>query len=201
MSKIQQNQFQQRPLRRPVVFAIAAFLFAACGGAPEVQETQDLNSRALFPLAPGYVWSYNVVTGVGPDALAITRVVRAEGTHFEVQNDGGDPIHYDVREDGIFRSQSETYLLRDPIAVGQEWQAAAGRTARVRSTGEQVETNAGNFSDCVIIEETGGNDNRTIETTYCPNVGPVIIRAVMTSNIGGRSIEVNASLIGHGEAM
>ena len=42
-----------------------------------------------------------------------------------------------------------------------------------------IEVPAGQFTDCVRIEEDGGEDQKTVETVYCPGIGPVYVETSM----------------------
>lgn len=152
-------------------------LFAACGPAtPEAEEPagDPLAPRRLYPLAEGYVWSYDIDTGPGEPTLAITRVTAVIDARVEVSS-GGDPIVYELRDEGIFQPATDTWLLKAPVREGAEWSAAGGRIARVTSTSETIEVPAGRFDGCVRVEEGGGDAGKLVTTVYCPDVGPVYL--------------------------
>lgn len=169
-------------------------LLAACGGGATQNGAGPLTAAELYPLGEGHVWSYDVETGVGPNALAISRVINQAGNTYEVRNDGGEGMTYEVREDGIFKPATGTYLLRAPFDVGETWDAGGGRTARIAAVDLDVDVPAGRFDRCVRVEETGGGDGREIATTYCPGVGVTMLEAGMTTQLSGMRASVHAKL-------
>lgn len=179
---------------------LATFVLASCGGGQVVPDGPDPERYApanLYPLTEGNVWSYNIDTGTEMPVLGTSRVVSASGDRFEVSNNGTEPFVYERRPDGIYRPQHEVWLLRAPIEVGAEWASAAGMTARVAALDVSVETPAGNFEDCVRIEEGGGRDGRRIRTIYCPEIGPVMVESAMFTPISGMTASVTARLLGY----
>lgn len=187
-----------------VIVSVAASL-AACGGAGAEGSTtpnEPVSPANLYPLGQGYAWSYDVDTGTGVNSLYIARVVSAANERFEITT-GGDPIFYERRPEGIFRPASQTWLLRQPIEVGQEWPSDAGRTARITSVTATADSPDGHYENCVEVTEAGSDDARAIHTTYCQNVGPVIVDSTQEIQITGRTLHVIAKLRGHsfGEAM
>ncbi len=178
---------------------LALLVLTACGGAPSAGPREPVTAARLYPLGPGLVWSYNVDTGLGePPTLAISQVVGAEGERFEVQNNRSDVVVYERRPEGIWRVASETWLLRNPIEVGAQWDGPGGRTARITSIDEAVETSNQRFEHCVRVEEAGGADGRRIATVYCPDVGPVLVESEMRTQLSGRDATVRAVLLGYG---
>jgi hypothetical protein len=182
-----------------IKLACASFLvLSGCGAAasrPAGLDPNRLAPTSLYPLHEGYVWSYNVDTGTGVNTFAVSRVTRASGTTFAVSN-GGDEIVYEVRDDGIFRPQTGTYLLKAPIDVGASWSAPGGATARVTSVTERIEVPAGSFEGCVEVVEDGGEAQRRIRTVYCAGAGPAVVESTQTLEISHQSIAVRGVLLG-----
>lgn len=173
-------------LRHAWSLALLVVALVGCGAGAEAGRPTPraaLTARSLYPLGEGYAWSYEVDTGDEDMHLTISRVIGVSGAVVEVSNGVDDlPIRYELRPRGIFSLATETWLLRDPIRVGAEWDSARGARARVTSIDRRVVTPAGTFEHCVLVVESGGEFPRRIETTYCPGVGPaeVDVRAVMT---------------------
>jgi hypothetical protein len=179
--------------------SIAMSAAAGCGGA-DVERGQTEEERLaplnLYPLREGHVWSYNVDTGTDLPTLTITRVVAHIGSRVEVSS-GGDAVVYELRPDGIFRPMSETWLLKAPVREGATWPSAQGMVARVASTTESVETPSGSYTDCVRVEEQGGEADRLVNTVYCPGIGPVLVASRMQLTLTEEPVEVTARLLGY----
>ena len=84
--------------------------------------------------------------------------------------------------------------MREPIELGAEWEAMGGRTARVVDLDHAVEVFAGTYEHCVVVEEDGGEDGRVVTTTYCPEVGPVVIESSMETRMTMREVATRARL-------
>ncbi|MBX3246957.1 MAG: hypothetical protein KF901_07235 [Myxococcales bacterium] len=166
---------------------------AACGGMQHAGPHPH-DPAHLYPMEAGSVWSYDVETGEGPDALAISRVIAVHGDVVEIRNDGGQTLTYERRAHGIYQVGPDRWLLRAPIEVDASWEIGNDRWARITSVSERVESQAGIFEDCVRVEERGGEDRREIDTVYCPGVGPVLLEASMTAELTGMRAAVRATL-------
>lgn len=182
---------------------LVVVILAACGGATAEggpAEREPPTPANLYPLGQGYAWSYDVDTGTGLNSLYIARVVSTTGNRFEVTT-GGEPIFYERRADGIYRPASDTYLIKAPIEVGNEWPSDAGRTARISSLTASADTPEGHHDNCVEILEGGSDDGRSIRTVYCQDIGPVLIDSVQEIQITGSALHVVARLRGHSFGM
>jgi len=174
-----------------------ALALASCGGAQTPSgptEADRVDPRHLYPLGDGYVWTYDVDTGTGLNTLAISRVVAHRGNRFEVSN-GSDPIPYEVRPEGIFRVDKQTWLLRRPIRVGESWESALGGRAEVTNIHATAETVEGTFRDCVEIRETG--ENRQVRSIFCMDIGLVFLESIQSLPIPGEHVTATARLRGH----
>ncbi len=190
---------QVRPLIIPALVAWTVLSLAVgCGGAQSGRagDAAPPTPQQLYPLAKGNVWSYSVDTG-HERVLSISRVVSSAGNQYEVSNNRSPSVKYEVRAEGIYQPAHEAWLLRGPIAVGREWDAASGRTARIRDVDMSMNTQAGTFRRCVRVEETGGADGRKVVTTYCPDVGPVAVHASLVTNVTQMKASVRATLLGY----
>ena len=188
-------------INRNSIFALLLVL-SGCGAAqaPASGGIGDpLDPANLYPLQEGNVWAYDVNTGLEGDlpVLGQTRVVSAEGNVFSVSTNRSEPVLYERRPDGIFRTQSGTWLLRGPIRVGASWEASAGLQASVVSVSESVETASGAYEGCVRVEESSEQEARSTSTVYCPGVGPVLVESVMESRLTRGAVRVTATLRGY----
>jgi len=186
---------------------VLAALLAACGPAtPEVAEpdVDRLAPRTLYPMNDGAQWVYDVDTGGGePPTLGIFEVIEVGGAERQIANNRGmnaqgqvthgEPIAYRLTEDGI-QHVGGGWVLRAPISLGAEWDGMGGRSARVIDLDKTVEVFAGTYEHCVEIEESGGADGRVVRTKYCPEVGPVVIRSTMETQLTMQSVSTEARL-------
>jgi hypothetical protein len=178
---------------RALLFSLACLL-VACRSAPQVDAGDRLSVDRLYPLRTGAVWSYDVDTGQGPTILAITRVVRAEGSAVEISV-GKASIQYERRAEGLFRPDRQAFVILAPVKAGASWDAGGGSTAEVRSVDRSLDTPAGRFQGCVEIVESGGSGGKVVRTVFCPDVGPVEVVSSMALP-GEGQVEVTARLRG-----
>ena len=174
---------------------VLACCASSCASSPAPKpEARALTPERLYPLTAGSAWSYDVETGDGEPVLAITRVVETGPGYAGVL--GGEGVRrYELRPDGVYQSVLGGYLLRAPIERDASWDAGRGVTARVANTAVAVETAAGKFSGCVLVVESGAASGAVVETTYCPEVGPVEVRSRLQLSHG--LVEARARLRGY----
>jgi len=168
---------------RTLLLALACVLavpLVGCGSGRTTPNLGPLTARSLYPMQDGYTWTYDIDTETEMNNLGVTRVTNVTGRQVEITTDAAETHHYELREGGIFRSDGEVWLLRDPIDVGTEWPSLSGRTARITSVTEEVDVFAGHYEHCVEVREEGGETSRAIRTVYCQGVGPVIIEVEQT---------------------
>jgi hypothetical protein len=168
-----------------------------CGEAPPtvVDRGDPLDPRRVYPLADGNIWTYDIDTGTGVNTAGIFRCRRVGDNRYEMRPDGGEAVTYEVRPDGIWHETARAYLLKRPLRVGATWETVNGRTARVTSVSETIQTPmAGNFEGCVVVEETAGAANRPQVTTYCPDVGAVRIEARQQMQLSGQEVAAIGTL-------
>lgn len=171
-------------------------LLAGCGGAaPPAGASGPVPVERLYPLRAGSIWTYDVDTGEGVPVLAITRVLSASPERIEVSS-GGDPLLYQQRSDGLYRTDLGIYVLHAPVQKGQSWDQAGAR-AEVMDTQKSVTTVAGEFHGCVEVLEQGGPSNKHVRTVFCPDVGPVEIESSTTIQLTGKTTRVLARLRGY----
>jgi hypothetical protein len=169
---------------------------AGCASAPAAVPGRAVTPARLYPLAAGSAWSYDVDAGDGVPVLAIARVAEA-GPAYAVVQGGEGMTRYELRPDGIFRSDKGGYLLKAPLAAGARWGSGANLEASVIRTGVAIDTPAGRFQDCVEVLERGAQSGAEISTTYCPDVGPVqVVSSVALDLNPGQNVRVVARLRG-----
>lgn len=187
----------ERVARACLATIVVAALLSGCAAAERPTRPTALTVRSLYPLQAGNAWSYDVDTGDGTAILAITRVTAVRGNVVEVVT-GETPSHYELRPDGIWRVERGAYLLHAPIAVGESWPSGGGLTATIERTEVSVETTAGHFDRCVEVREDGTATGGTIHTTYCPEVGPVLVQTATA--LSHTTARVEARLRGYAVA-
>jgi hypothetical protein len=146
-------------------------------------------------LRAGSIWTYDVDTGEGVPVLAITRVLTSTPERIEVSS-GSDPLLYQQRPEGLFRSDLGIYVLRNPVQKGTGWDQN-GAHAEITDVGKSVRTEAGDFHDCVEVLEQGGPTDKHVRTVFCPDVGPVEIESIVNISLTGKSARVLARLRGY----
>jgi hypothetical protein len=165
-----------------------------CASSPEVAPTPQLTPARLYPMAVGSAWSYDVDTGDGGTVLAITRVTSAGDGHAVVQG-GEGTTSYELRPDGIYRTDRAGYLLKAPLRAGAVWSSGGGMSAEITRLDAALDTPAGQFRGCIEVVERGAPTGAVITTTYCPDVGPV--RVVSSLVLSSGKVEVIAQLRGY----
>jgi hypothetical protein len=179
-----------------VLAACGVFLLAACGGgAPSSAANAPVPIERLYPLRAGSIWTYDVDTGEGVPVLAITRVLSAAPERIEVSS-GSDPLLYQQRPEGLYRTDLGIYVLRAPIQKGASWDQSGAR-AEVTDVQKSLSTVAGEFHGCVEVLEQGGASQKHVRTVFCPDVGPVEIESTTTISLTGKTTRVLARLRGY----
>lgn len=178
--------------------ALSALLCAACAHAHERPQgtVPAIGVERLYPLRPGAVWSYDVDTGEGLPTLAIARVLRVEQNRIEVSS-GSETLVYELRPDGLYRSDLGSYVLRTPIAQGAHFQGPEGAEITVTDVAKTVVSPAGTFVGCVETRSNGGASPKNVRTVFCPDVGPVEIESSLPLTLTGKAARVHARLRGY----
>ena len=187
---------------RSRLFAAAALALAgttsiACGGGPSAQAPGRAKLTGVlrfYPLAKDWQWAFLIHDAIqgGPGLLAVTKVTAFDG-HVALLTTGKELTELRVEKDGIVRVGSGAYLLRWPLAAGDRWPGANGATVEVTKVDASMTVEAGTFAGCVETTETfRGDDARTVQTTFCPDVGPVRLDVRETASAPG---EVPASAV------
>jgi hypothetical protein len=176
---------------------LLAFACCGCGGAAaQGGAASAITVERLYPLRPGSVWTYDVDTGEGLPVLAITRVLSAADGKIEVSS-GADGLHYEQRPEGLFRSDSGSFLLRGPISAGASWEGNQGARVEITRVDARASTPGGDFANCVETVESAGATEKRVRTVFCPDVGPVEIESSLHIQLTGKSTRVIARLRGY----
>lgn len=188
-------------LKRAVpTWLLSCALGCGAGSVPQVNEpTGPVTLERYYPMEQRNAWSFDVDTQTGVPSLLVFQVLERAGDLATIGDPRRNPEsvdrHYEIRPDGIFNLDAGHYLIREPLDVGQTWPTTNGRMARIVATDVHVEVPGGVFDHCLQIDESEGNAERSISTTYCVDVGPVIIETVQEMSLSG-NITVRGELLG-----
>jgi len=186
------------------------FVLVACGAKQETKSSNDdrLSPLALYPLAEGNVWTYDIDMRLGePPVFGNSRVISADGSTYEVaivqgmDEEGNmrtsEPEVIQQKDGGLFLPQGGGWLLKAPIRDGATWPSRGGHTAKVVSTDVSVQTPAGAFKGCVRIDEEGAPSGVKNSSIYCAKVGLVQLKVEMISQLTGQTSGTTATLRAH----
>lgn len=114
----------------------------------------------------------------GASGVAMMRVVPQGTDHAQITG-GKTPTAVVYEAKGIRRVPEDTYLLVWPPDEGRTWPMGALATARIRTASAKVTVAAGTFERCieVVEERKSPTASAVIVTTFCPDVGIVLIDA------------------------
>jgi hypothetical protein len=117
----------------------------------------------------------------GEPGVLLARVRRMDAQHGDLVM-GGDTKRFEYAADGVrlLRSggQSPAYLLLEPFQTGTSWRGEHGGTVEVAAAGIAVDVPAGHFEGCLqTVEQRGGDRPLRVATTFCPEVGIVVLEA------------------------
>jgi hypothetical protein len=191
---------------RGIAIAVAvAPALCACGGgtasglrpipalAPPEPGDAPLAVARYFPLTDGMVYTYATIDEDGQPDSVVARVHRSDETH-------GDLIllratkRYTLTPDGVVWAspRGPVYILRAPLRAGATWSGAQG-VVRVAEVAAAAYTPSGKYTGCVrTVEEKTGDVPVRYETTYCPDVGIVLILAASGTRHEQAALESHA---------
>ena len=178
------------------VLVIASCGCSSMGGGPRASQNSFSSVVDYYPLGVGAAWVYQVhiegkdepanmqvlVSGLSGDKNSERQIyllsILDESLPPESRID--EPVSYEVRNtEGIYCLKCGGFLLKGPIAIGNEWPAGQEKTSaryRITSTDATVDVDGKNIHECLAIELIDLIQGRRIEFFYAPNVGPVLVR-------------------------
>lgn len=148
--------------------------------------------RDYFPIGQGSTWSY---LGQGNEYASFTREVVFTGNgQAQFKEDNGGTVSSSIFEvsgsqlkriyfkgesyDTInllnkgYTSNDNTVFLKEPLQVGTSWSSGKS-TRRIVQTAIQVQTPAGTFNDCIMVEIKEANSTGLTSEYYARGVGMV----------------------------
>lgn len=152
-------------------------------GAKDVASGSDLEK--FFPMKDGIVYAYATLNEMNEQGALMARVHRVDATHGELVYPNGTK-RFSYLPDGI-QVELRTgprYVLKAPLVSSNTWIGEHDGRSRVIAVNAQVETPAGKFNGCVqTLEERLGDAPVRYATTFCPDVGVVVIEAATGANL------------------
>jgi len=191
-----------------LAFALACIGAVSCGAVkapmrpePAVIKAPESAVSRFFPLVDGTQWAYDAEEDdTGNKGIFVTRAHALPGARFSLVTGQRSRV-VEIRAEGITRSETGTYLLRAPLVAGAEWPGDGGAVVRLGAIDRIVDVPAGKFIGCLdTIEEqraASGEAARRVTTTYCPDVGIVLLHAEAWEN--GRHVGERAVLRSFGK--
>ena len=160
----------------PLVAAMLIACSGGGGGAKAPHSSKYPGVLQYYPFENGMIWSYMIYGPPGaPGLLKIDKVVAFDGQLAVVQS-GESSITYRVAKEAIYREPAHAPLLKWPVTLGDKWPGSKGSGVEVTKIDAKITVPAGTFEGCVETTETVGGDAAGIlRTTFCPDVGPVIV--------------------------
>ncbi|WP_437779252.1 hypothetical protein [Sorangium sp. So ce1097] len=174
--------------------AALALALLGCGGAPapgaagptswsaapdgQTGASSGTQAERYFPLVDGHVYHYVTRSDGGGEGLLVARVHRADERRGELRFPSGVK-RFEFTSEGVVRSDTGVFVLKQPIAPGTAWAGEHGGRATITAVDAAVAVPAGQFTGCVqTVEERLGDRPARYVSTFCPDVGVVAIEAV-----------------------
>lgn len=169
------------------LFALLLLSLAACEGtnakpASFAEGEKGLSGQSsgtalerFFPLVSGNIWSYVTTSDDGDRGLLLVRARRLGPADGElVTPTGARRIRYE--NEGVGLADRYVYVLKQPLVVGTSFTGEHGGKTRVDAVSVGVSVPAGRFEGCVVtVEERLGDAPARYTTTFCPDVGIVVL--------------------------
>ena len=180
--------------------ALITIVLSACGpaaggtgaftapstGATNV--TSGAEVERFFPLVDGNVYHYVSLGPTGEVQLFPARAFRADATHGELRMPSG-ARRFEYTADGVKlvrgdgRMQEKGFVLKSPLVAGNTWRGEHGGTTTLIDIGVAVDVPAGRFTGCLrTIEDRRGDRPKRYTTTFCPDIGVVVIEVQSGGN-------------------
>jgi hypothetical protein len=166
-----------------VLFGVTA---CASGASPAPSATVPLGSATsgtalerFFPLVDGHVYQYETEAADGGRGQLTARVRRPEARQGTLSMPGNART-FVYRDDGVLLggAGAETFVLKVPIQPGNSWRGEHGGTVEIVAVDAAVDVPAGHYTGCIrTVEQRGGDLPLRVETTFCPEVGIVLLEA------------------------
>lgn len=171
---------------------VAATVAAGCAGSSAKPATPSgkvpTGFAAYLPLEDGTVFSYDTTMEPGGEHGLLVLEIRRPQPEFADLVVAGRKQRVNVTAEGVAHVTGG-FLLRAPLAVGENWQGDFGHV-RVTRVDFKVAVPAGTFEACVETVEEMTTDAGTKRTTtaFCPGVG-IAARETEAEQEGEHAVE------------
>jgi len=156
---------------------------------PQDSHPESHKGSDYFPLSVGNKWQYVIEDHSDPSVKTVTwRVARKEildgVTVYHLRStpaQGDDTLDLCEVEGGIRESDSERFVLKDPLHTGDRWSDVVENPGaeeksdafEVVSAGNPCSVGGDTFDDCTTVREDNEAKNVASATTYARGIGPV----------------------------
>ncbi|HEY8078030.1 MAG TPA: hypothetical protein VIF62_28080 [Labilithrix sp.] len=154
-------------------------VLAACGSDKPAETPVSAPAASgsplerYFPLEEGKIYDYTTNEG-GDVGMLVMRVHRVDATHGELRSSNASK-RFVYAPDGV-AYDGGAYILKAPIAVGNAWPGEHGGTTRIVTKDASPKLTANAYTGCIqTVEEGGRPAGARYQTTYCPDVGMVLL--------------------------
>ncbi len=145
----------------------------------------------LFPLQDQHIYSYVTENDAGQGRL-VARVSHSGPTGGDLSM-AGTTKSFEYASDGIRQLRADgppVYVLKPPLAVGTRWRGEYGGNVEIIKVDASIDVPAGRYSGCVqTLETRGGDKPLRVATTFCPDVGIVLLEAQSGGALESASLE------------
>ena len=149
--------------------------FVPPSGAGDVSSSTA--AERYFPLVDGTVFNYATQNEARGNGVLIARVHRVDATHGDLVFPTGRK-RFSYTPEGVRILPSGDFVLAAPVVRGATFRGQNGGRAVIEETSLVIDVKAGSFKDCVrVVEERGGDRRARYATTFCPDIGIVVLEA------------------------
>ncbi len=140
-----------------------------------VSASSGLPIERYFPIVHDHLWTYDSQNDEGTSSSFLVRARRVRAEEGELITPRGSK-RFAFMSEGVGVTDRAAFVLKLPLVVGTTWRGEHGGISRIETVGAVVNVTAGRFTECVVtIEERGGDVRATYTTTFCPDVGVVLL--------------------------
>jgi hypothetical protein len=140
-----------------------------------VSASSGLPIERYFPIIHDHLWTYETTSDDDARSSFIVRARRVRAEEGELQTPRGTK-RFAYLPDGIGITDTATFVLKQPLTVGTTWRGEHGGISRIETVGAAITIAAGRFTNCIVtVESRGGDAPATYSTTFCPDVGIVVV--------------------------